>query len=626
MRRITKPSGFRRFFNVFSLVSLLVYTSFLGVFFTPKAVDSAASPIQVCFPNLVNSNQPNFVDLSDFAYFGDRYQNGIYNDNDFTCFKRYYGHRFVCGKTTLGDNCSTIGSCMEGGEYNMNKDYVDIGDPASEAGHNLSGWSEANLEFDGSNYGGGDDGTYRMVLEPTDNICFENNLNSTPAKECDESNKSAFLTLNAGDEAANSLYIKHLDGISGLDSFEVFVNGSPVGSYADSDDGVEKWVLTQFPLNNETGELNIEIRLTGDIWYNCPTYGQLAISWAALDTCAESSDFSPLDGDNDGIFDVNDNCPNDYNPNQLDSDNDGIGDVCDSTPNGDPVANEEEISSPSITLDKTDTPDPVNAGSELTYTLSYTVSEAAVTGLTITDTLPANVSFISASDGGVYNLDTRTVTWDLGDMEPGSYSVSLKVKVAGVIPNGTILTNTASLDTNETDPVTTSEKTTVASAPVLAVVKSVESKTVYPGDDVKFIVTIKNEGSDTAYNVRLADTMPSGFTYNDGSEGSWFLNDLAAGKEINHIYSVKVENDVVPGDYINTIQVSADNHDPVTAKTKLTVTKKKGVVLGAATVNEGATGAAEEELPRAGSDLIFWLFSAIYAVFGFRSLRKIAIK
>jgi len=38
------------------------------------------------------------------------------------------------------------------------------------------------------------------------------------------------------------------------------------------------------------------------------------------------------DNDNDGVFELNDNCPNTYNPGQLDDDNDGVGNVCDNCP------------------------------------------------------------------------------------------------------------------------------------------------------------------------------------------------------------------------------------------------------------------------------------------------------
>jgi len=39
-----------------------------------------------------------------------------------------------------------------------------------------------------------------------------------------------------------------------------------------------------------------------------------------------------LDDDNDGILDVQDNCPQTANGNQADSDGDGLGDACDDVP------------------------------------------------------------------------------------------------------------------------------------------------------------------------------------------------------------------------------------------------------------------------------------------------------
>jgi len=48
------------------------------------------------------------------------------------------------------------------------------------------------------------------------------------------------------------------------------------------------------------------------------------------------------DGDNDGISDEHDNCPQTYNPNQLDTDANGIGNECDNDDDGDEVPDQED--------------------------------------------------------------------------------------------------------------------------------------------------------------------------------------------------------------------------------------------------------------------------------------------
>ena len=93
-------------------------------------------------------------------------------------------------------------------------------------------------------------------------------------------------------------------------------------------------------------------------------------------------------------------------------------------------------------------------GDTITYTICYDnlANSAAVHNVTINDTLPAGVNFTSASDGGIYNPGTRTVTWDIGDLAGGAEAcVTLEV-VAYAGTWGATLENCAIIDSDETDP------------------------------------------------------------------------------------------------------------------------------------------------------------------------------
>ncbi|PYS97102.1 MAG: hypothetical protein DMF50_01730, partial [Acidobacteria bacterium] len=120
-----------------------------------------------------------------------------------------------------------------------------------------------------------------------------------------------------------------------------------------------------------------------------------------------------------------------------------------------------------LTLSKSDAPDPVNAGSNITYTLSYANTGGQnATGVVITDTIPANTSFVSATAGGT--LAAGVVTWNIGNLVAGaSASVQLVVAVASPLANGTVITNgTYNIDSNETAPTNGAAiTTTVSSAP-----------------------------------------------------------------------------------------------------------------------------------------------------------------
>ena len=131
-----------------------------------------------------------------------------------------------------------------------------------------------------------------------------------------------------------------------------------------------------------------------------------------------------------------------------------------------------------LNISKTDAPDPVNAGSNITYTINYSnTGNANASGVVITDTIPANTSFVSATGGGT--LAAGVVTWNVGALNAGSSgSVQLVVAVASPLANGTIITNgTYSVDSNETAPTSgAAVTTTVSSSPILNILDHVSRR------------------------------------------------------------------------------------------------------------------------------------------------------
>ena len=91
-----------------------------------------------------------------------------------------------------------------------------------------------------------------------------------------------------------------------------------------------------------------------------------------------------------------------------------------------------QASIPLIKIEKSVDKNAASGGDILTYTIKYkNVGEEKATVVVIEDTLPEHVDYISASDTGVFNGDTKTVTWQLGELFPSEVqaSISLQVRV-----------------------------------------------------------------------------------------------------------------------------------------------------------------------------------------------------
>ncbi|MEA1965036.1 MAG: hypothetical protein U9O41_07930 [Candidatus Aerophobetes bacterium] len=172
------------------------------------------------------------------------------------------------------------------------------------------------------------------------------------------------------------------------------------------------------------------------------------------------------------------------------------------------------ISAPIIAVEKTDSPDPVEAGGTLTYNITVTNSgNADATGVSVVDDYNETILTITDAGGGVDNGDT--ITWDGGITIPaaGSVSYAVTAKVASPLDNGIKLFNTVSVDCDQGVTASTTEITTVHSAPLLMITKDDRPDPVKPGETLTYTLTYQNTGNEVAHDVVIADYLPADVTY-----------------------------------------------------------------------------------------------------------------
>lgn len=117
-----------------------------------------------------------------------------------------------------------------------------------------------------------------------------------------------------------------------------------------------------------------------------------------------------------------------------------------------------------LKLTKSGSPDPVAVGSPLTYTIKVeNLGPAPATGVTMTDTLPHSVDFVSASQG--CTLQGRRVTCNVGQLAATGGGARETVEIVVRPTESGTLSNTARTDSDERDPVpannSDNEETTV---------------------------------------------------------------------------------------------------------------------------------------------------------------------
>ncbi len=161
--------------------------------------------------------------------------------------------------------------------------------------------------------------------------------------------------------------------------------------------------------------------------------------------------------------------------------------------------------------------DLVSAGpaDTLNYTIRYkNVGSASATSVVLKDTVPANTTFVSASNSGT--LSSGVVTWNLPNIAVNdSGLVTMKVLLPKPMVYNSVaqISNKATISAFGITDKTSSPALTNVIYPQLAAVKAVDSSSALAGSIITYSIVVSNATISTATNTVLYDTVPAWTTY-----------------------------------------------------------------------------------------------------------------
>ena len=217
-----------------------------------------------------------------------------------------------------------------------------------------------------------------------------------------------------------------------------------------------------------------------------------------------------------------------------------------------------------------------SAGGELQYTVTIAGQPGMPdTSVVMTDTLPANVTYVASSvtgSGASYDSGSRQIRWS-GTVTAGGGSLPSKVitfkvtvnngVVAGTVGNVAVMSSGSNL--------TASRITTSVVEGLSSLSKSVSQESVRPGDTVQYTITLGGQASQSDTAISLLDTIPAnadyvtgsvsgGATYNSSQRRiEWSGTMTASGGSLPSkviTFQVTLKSGVTTGNLVNVAQIS----------------------------------------------------------------------
>ena len=231
----------------------------------------------------------------------------------------------------------------------------------------------------------------------------------------------------------------------------------------------------------------------------------------------------------------------------------------------------------------------VNTEDTYTYGIYFdNTNDYTVNDVSIVDVLPKEVTFISADDDGVngsYNYNeqtkTQTYTWTYQELPPRTSTLlEITVQAKKEIAAGTIITNTVTINSNETPPTTTSVDVKLWNNPLnlkKSIIGSVDNQItqVQSNDIITYAIYFDNKNYDFPLtDISIVDTLSKDVTFiiakdQNGQEildaelnnkehtWTWSIKSLEPNEEVHIELQVSVNPDLPLGTIITNI-VSID--------------------------------------------------------------------
>ncbi|WP_370938158.1 hypothetical protein [Amycolatopsis sp. cg13] len=247
-----------------------------------------------------------------------------------------------------------------------------------------------------------------------------------------------------------------------------------------------------------------------------------------------------------------------------------------------------EANEPNLQIVKTNDPEGnlqerppgwVGRGGEISYGLDVanrnpdgtTTNLDTATGVVVTDTLPAGVSYVAGSDPRC-SAAGQVVTCTLPDLAPGqSTRVGFRVTVSPTVAPGTRLDNTASVvfqgkQTGREQSRTSNTVRNVVAVPEYTLTKVVDKANALPGDQLTYTVTLDNTGNLPVPPTTVTDTLPPGTTFvsADTTSGAvtgtgplqWRTAAIPPGSRVTMTVHARIDDATVGATLINRAKVT----------------------------------------------------------------------